>query len=395
MTPVVFASRRCTMPWRSAAPLVATVYPAAARPPITVGPDQPGVGCAATPRGLSTTMMSSSSYRTVSPATARGGSTGGGCGSVTCSGSPARTRSDLIAGRPSRSTRPSPMSSAALDRDSPNILASAASSRSPSRPSGTASRRSSGSVIGPGRWWLRIRGGGAGAGAVQADTEQSEQDDQDAGADDGGVGQVEDRPVGQLDPVDDAALERAGGAEDPVEQVAGGPAEQQAQRDGPAHAAQVARGTQDVDDHADRDGGEHDGHRGADAERGASVADERDREQPAEQADRGGAGHPGDHDGLGDDVGGDDEPGHPEQEADSARARARGRGRGQRRAFRRWRVAFPVGLPQDSHTPYVPASIGVGAHAEDRSRCYALPNRRSGVELRWPGVWIRAAPRAG
>src|SRR5271166_4738111 len=197
------------MPWRSAAPLVATVWPAATRP-----------------RGLSTTMMSSSSYRTVRPSTGRGGSAGRGGGSVTCSGSPASTRSDLAAGRPSSRTRPSPISSAALALDSPNILASAASSRSPSRPSGTASRRSSGSVIGRGRWWYG--GGGAGAGAVEADAEQSEQDDQDAGADDGGVGQVEDRPVRQLDPVDDAALEGAGGAEDPVQQVAGGPAEQQA-----------------------------------------------------------------------------------------------------------------------------------------------------------------------
>src|SRR3954462_3178182 len=57
------------MPCRSAAPLVATFWPIAARPPITVGPSQPGLGWAATPTGLSTTTMSSSSYRTVSPAT--------------------------------------------------------------------------------------------------------------------------------------------------------------------------------------------------------------------------------------------------------------------------------------------------------------------------------------
>src|SRR5271154_689249 len=114
---------------------------------MTVGPDQPGVGCAATPRGLSTTTMSSSSYSTTRPSTSRGGSAGRGGGSVTCSGSPASTRSDLAAVRPSRSTRPSPISSAALDLDSPNILAMAASSRSPSRPSGTASSRPPGAVI--------------------------------------------------------------------------------------------------------------------------------------------------------------------------------------------------------------------------------------------------------
>src|SRR5579862_6561300 len=97
MVPVVFASRRCTMPWRSAAPLVATVCPAASRPPMTVGPVQPGVGCAATPRGLSTTMMSSSSYRTIRPATGRDGSAGRGSGKVTCSGGPAVEEHQAVA----------------------------------------------------------------------------------------------------------------------------------------------------------------------------------------------------------------------------------------------------------------------------------------------------------
>ena len=40
------------MPWRSAAPEVEMRKPAAARPPMTVGPLQPGDGCAATPTGL-------------------------------------------------------------------------------------------------------------------------------------------------------------------------------------------------------------------------------------------------------------------------------------------------------------------------------------------------------
>ena len=46
--------------------------PIAASPPSTVGPVQPGLGCAATPTGLSTTTMSSSSYRTPGPSTGCG-----------------------------------------------------------------------------------------------------------------------------------------------------------------------------------------------------------------------------------------------------------------------------------------------------------------------------------
>ena len=44
ISPEVLASSRCTMPWRSAAPLVAIVWPAASSPCSTVGPVQPGVG---------------------------------------------------------------------------------------------------------------------------------------------------------------------------------------------------------------------------------------------------------------------------------------------------------------------------------------------------------------
>src|SRR5260221_656215 len=67
-------------------------------------------------------------------------------GSVTSSHSPAGTRSDLPAGRPPTSTAPAPISSAARVLDRPNILAIAASSRSPSRPSGTGTRRWTGAV---------------------------------------------------------------------------------------------------------------------------------------------------------------------------------------------------------------------------------------------------------
>src|SRR5204863_1847325 len=99
-------------------------------PPSTVGPDQPGLGWAATPGGLSTTAMSSSSCSTTSPSTGTGTTVGpslgvpGGGGRSTSSQLPARRRSDLPAGAPSSVTAPVADSSAALVRDRPNSRAS-------------------------------------------------------------------------------------------------------------------------------------------------------------------------------------------------------------------------------------------------------------------------------
>src|SRR5262245_49271240 len=111
------------MPWRSAAPDVATVWPSAASPDSTVGPVQPGLGCAATPTGLSTTTMSASLYTTVSPATSAGSTAAGACagpGSVISSQDPAVTRSDLDRAVPSISTSPASTTAAAAVRDRPN-----------------------------------------------------------------------------------------------------------------------------------------------------------------------------------------------------------------------------------------------------------------------------------
>ena len=60
------------MPCRSEAPLVAIRKPAPARWPTTVGPDQPGEGCTATPTGLSITTMESSSWMILMPSTISG-----------------------------------------------------------------------------------------------------------------------------------------------------------------------------------------------------------------------------------------------------------------------------------------------------------------------------------
>src|ERR1700728_2664253 len=99
MSPDVLASSRCTMPWRSAAPLVAKIWPAPSSPSSTVGPVQPGVGWTATPGGLSTTTMSLSSYTTSRPGTDRGtGAVDTGAGSVSASHSPPGTRADFGAG---------------------------------------------------------------------------------------------------------------------------------------------------------------------------------------------------------------------------------------------------------------------------------------------------------
>src|SRR5690242_2080377 len=115
----------------------------AASPPTTVGPVQPGLGCAATPTGLSTTTMSSSLYTTTRPATGSGTTAGAaaGAGSVTSSHDPAVTLSDLGRGMPSTSASPASTSVAAAVRDKPNNRETAWSRRKPSRPSGTGTAR--------------------------------------------------------------------------------------------------------------------------------------------------------------------------------------------------------------------------------------------------------------
>src|SRR5437762_14356053 len=153
--PVVPTSSRCTTPWRSAAPLVATVCPIAASPPVTVGPVQPGLGCAATPTGLSTTTMSSSLYTMVMPSTRCGGTTGastGGGGSVTSSQAPALTLSARGRGYPSTIASPASTSAEAAARDSPNNRDTTWTRRMASNPSGTGRARrsrSAAATLGP------------------------------------------------------------------------------------------------------------------------------------------------------------------------------------------------------------------------------------------------------
>src|SRR5437764_8661563 len=205
------------MPCRSAAPEVDTRYPSATSPPSTVGPAQPGLGCAAPPTGLSTTMISSSACSTVSPATTSSGPvmgvTGSGSGSCTSSHEPALSRSDLPAARPSTATRPSSVSAATAVRERPSSRDRPASTRMPSRPSGTGSWRVSltGRLARPGPRAAAPR-------AVELPPEQGEQHEQHTPGDDRGVGEVEHRPdppVGGEEgyDVDDVAVQRARRAE--------------------------------------------------------------------------------------------------------------------------------------------------------------------------------------
>ena len=143
MTPDVPTSRRWTMPCRSVGPSEATLYPAARSPPMTVGPSQPTLGCAATPTGLCTQMISASLYKTSMPSTSssRGSRGFSGSGSSTETTWPDARRSDLPSSCESTVTPPSAHSWAVAERERPRSLASAASARMPSKPSGMGKLR--------------------------------------------------------------------------------------------------------------------------------------------------------------------------------------------------------------------------------------------------------------
>src|SRR5664279_2663817 len=216
----------------------------AARPWMTVGPVQPGLGCAATPMGLSTTSRSSSSYSTTRPATDCGATERvSGAGKVTSSNDPPCTLALRGVAAPSRLTWPLSMRSAAAVRENPSSREIATSRRNPSSPSGTGNSR--------------VSATGAGL-CVEVDTEHAENSGQDGAAHDRRVGEVEDRPVGpvgaeEADPVDDVSSSEPGRAEDAVDEVAERATEHQAERDRPAGRAHPAGSAQDHGHHRERD----------------------------------------------------------------------------------------------------------------------------------------------
>src|SRR4051812_21626621 len=236
ITPEVPTSSRCTIPWRSDAPLVAILNPAAARWPTTVGPVQPGEGCTATPTGLLITTIDGSSWMIWIPSTSSGTTSRGSTstGIVTSRLAPASTRSLLTAPAPSTCTRPREIRSAARVRESPNIWAMAASTRSPASPSGTGRVRWSACVT------TRMHPVGpccARPGPVQPDPAEGLHEDHHRGHVDTDVGDVEDRPVRQLEEVHDMPLQEARRPDQPVGQVATDPREQQPEGNRPPGAA--------------------------------------------------------------------------------------------------------------------------------------------------------------
>src|SRR3954452_14539485 len=262
----------------------------AARPPMTVVPVQPGLACAATPTGFSTTTMSSSAYTTARPSTGRASTTGGpaGAGSVTSSQSPALTLSDLGRGMPSTSASPDSATAAAAVRDSPNSREMAWSSRSPSRPSGTGTERRSATC---GVWHSHRVVAVPGTGAVHPPPGQLEQHGETDPDAQRRVGHVEHRkalPVGveDTDEVDDVPHERSGRPEDPVGEVPQGAAEHQPEGQPPRHRPQFARGPADPGHHGQGDQLLHERVQGAEAERRTAVAYQQKVDGTAQQAHR-------------------------------------------------------------------------------------------------------------
>src|SRR5687768_4359326 len=211
--------------------------------------------------------MSSSWWITVMPGTGSATTSrvalAGDAGSTTSSMSPALTRWLLPTFEALTLTPPSAARSAARVRERPNRRAIAASTRSPSRPSGTRTVRASAIRV------LRVVHGPGDGGAREGEHHDDPRRD-----DDRDVGDVAHEPAEVVDEVDDVASARPRRAEEPVDEVAERTAEQQPEGDGPGQVAHLA-GT---DDHPDDDRQRHDGEdpRGAVAQRegGAGVAHE-------------------------------------------------------------------------------------------------------------------------
>src|SRR4051812_48585994 len=136
-----------------------------------------------------------------------------GRGSDTSSIAPAESRSDFATALPSRTTWPSAARSAAFVRESPKSRATPASTRSPSRPSGTSTVRTSGIVVLSLLRRLTVAVAVTAVAevaavsvpvtsAVDPDAEQRQDDDEGGSRDDPDVGDVADEPAVVVDEVD-------------------------------------------------------------------------------------------------------------------------------------------------------------------------------------------------
>ena len=222
-------------------------------------------------------------------ATTFGPAAGGGI--TTSRNAPSCTRSDFAGATPSSITSPAATSSAALVRDSPNSREIAASTRSPARPLGTCSTFE-GCLAG------RVSEVSLTSRATPLPDPRRpvrpsmpmprrlSSTNSTAATRDRAVGDVEDRPVRQLDEVDDLAPERRRVAEDAVGDVAERATEDQPERDRPGPAAQPAAKLDHDHDDGERDHGQHDRVAGAGTEGRARVVHQPELQQLADDLPR-------------------------------------------------------------------------------------------------------------
>src|SRR5664280_3357074 len=166
--------------------------------------------------------MSSSAYTMRSPGTGAGSAVGGvgGAGRVTSSQAPPTTRSERARTTPSTLASPASTRAAAVVRLTPNSRAIAASSRSPSGPSGTGRVRRSATLASMPRRCSRPHV--LPVPTVDLDAAEAEPGGQKAANHDCGVGHIEDRPHPEVDPVHDRPPQQPGRPEQPVARAAAG-----------------------------------------------------------------------------------------------------------------------------------------------------------------------------
>src|SRR5512133_314077 len=153
---------------------------------------------------------------------------------------PTLTRSDLAIAAPSSSTCPAPINSTTRLRDRPSMRATAASTRSPFIPSGTSrtfrsATRYRASIMIIIVIIARVPPSGPGVPlASDANPFHHRQEhDQDGSCGDAHVGDVEDRPVRQLQEVDHVTAQHSGRSEQPIGQVSGDASTQEPDRHSP------------------------------------------------------------------------------------------------------------------------------------------------------------------
>ena len=145
-------------------------------------------------------------------------------------------------------------------------------------------------------------------GDTQFDEESGEGDTDG----DGAVGQVEGRPVGQLDEVDHLTPQHTGAAHQAVDEVADGAPEHEGERIGHHPVGGAARRPYEDDGHDGGEDGEHGREPGQDGKGTAGVAGQAELQQAIHQVD-GPAVESGDGPQLGELVGHDDGTGHEER----------------------------------------------------------------------------------